>query len=685
MTDLTDPVQRNIHAIMVRDAIVPNDATDMTLTNATPKQIGRQLRAMLAGVDFVGGPAQAALDDPPGRRVGRVAFNPLIRAGWIDNRWTGPGPAPHRLPENKKEICKFILQQTNLGPAAGEKAAWDLKLSSVLGFDIEDHAHTTDLLRVSGAGCRLFVATSMLSAACSKYEKARARSEKNGRNKAAVDIAAHSVEAGLIGVALIAADMLLSGEHGLPRIGLIAMYLAKQTEVFRNIRSDGKTATAVRTAAMATRRVHLYLTFGIVRDIPLEHDREPGRLLDRLKVANAALEAVVEAMLDEVDAVDGHELYVLLMARRLDVALARHPWLAAPHPVFRVSYAYIGVHAIFAEFERLGVIAGTMARREQQVGKAILDSFTIRPVLKTPQATQAAIAVKTVAGGYLDLGAYHSSVTTTFIRSKAHWMSATVPSYTHHAYAIGSRFCDLAASVSDPSTHEFIRGSELDKPTQQGIRRRKLVLFYGLDIEQVVILAVRQILDRVTGHGTGTFNHNIAFGQIVHRILLHTAPRIAGRIEKTSRLGSDEACGKGLANRATRLSRQFDDRDYDCPCGALFDYGLWFDRDRDIPFWDRLQKAAKLYNAFGSSFIPAPSPAELEALPGRKGRRATPSEAPPSPWRIIMTAAKTAFDTYQPLYLKGRPTHLTARIMARMNQGYSAFASDPQFRILFKT
>ncbi|GAA4762700.1 hypothetical protein GCM10023219_03800 [Stakelama sediminis] len=49
-----------------------------------------------------------------------------------------------------------------------------------------------------------------------------------------------------------------------------------------------------------------------------------------------------------------------------------------------------------------------------------------------------------------------------------------------------------------------------------------------------------------------------------------------------------------------------------------------------------------------------------------------------------MAEAKTAFDAYRPLYLKSRPSILTARIMARMNEGYSAFASDPQFRKLFK-
>lgn len=57
---------------------------------------------------------------------------------------------------------------------------------------------------------------------------------------------------------------------------------------------------------------------------------------------------------------------------------------------------------------------------------------------------------------------------------------------------------------------------------------------------------------------------------------------------------------------------------------------------------------------------------------------------PPSRWQTIMLEAKEAFDAYQPLYLKSRPSRLTARIMARMNEGYSALASDPQFRTLFK-
>jgi hypothetical protein len=684
MIDLVDPVQRNIHAIVVRDAIVRDDAADIVLVNASPKQIGRQLRAMLHGVDFVGEPMQAALDDPPGRRVGRVAFNASFGALWVRGRWTGSGPAPHRLPESQDEITAFILQQTNLGRAANEVAS-DLQVSSLFDFETEDHARNSDLLRMNGAGAQLFIAASMLSAACSRYEKAMKIATETGRKRAAVDVAAHSVEAALICTARIAAEALLNRRGALPRVGRVAMHLANQVELFRRTRAREDVRKAVRGAATAAAGVHRYLTRGIVHDIPLETDRDPMRLRDRLKVANIALETAVAAMLDEVEAVDAYQLYVLLMARRLDVALARHPWLAAPHPIFRLNYAYIGGHAMFAEFERLGLLIITMARRQRQNDGTTLDSVTLKPALAKPQVTQAAIGLQTAAGRYLDLGVYHRAVMTSFIRREAHWRSATVPFYTHHAYAIGSRVCDLAAAAGDPSTHDFIRQSEYDKPTQRGTKKQGLVFFFGLDIEETVILALRQILDRVPDPGVGTFTRNIAFGLTVRRILLHTAPSIAARLNMTSRLENEEACGKGLANRATRLARQFDDRDYHRPCGVTFDFALWFDRDRDIPFWDRLQKAAKLYTKFGSSFIAGPPPAELEALPGRKGRRATRAGDPPSRWRQIMVEAKQAFDAYQLLYLKGRPTRLTARIMARMNQGYSAFASDPQFRTLFRS
>lgn len=683
MIDLVDPVQRHIHAIMVRDAIVLDDASDLTAAVVSPKQLERLLRARLAGVDFVGETAHAALDDPPGRRVGRMAFNPVVRALRVDGRWTGPGPAPHRLPENQDEIEAFILQQTNLRPAVGESAS-DLEIRTPLGFDVSDHARITDLLRQNGAGSRLFIAASMLSAACAKYERALRRAVATGRNKAAVDVAALSVEAALLGTASIATDILLVRDGALPRVGVIARHLVSCAEAFRRARSRDKTSSAVRAAAAAANGVHLYLTRGTVHYIPPQHDREPGRLLGRLAVVTTATETAVRTMIEEVDAVDGHRLYVLLMARRLDVALLQYPWLAAPHPIFRLSYGYIGAFALFAELERLGVIIRAMAERERQADGTTLDSVSIKPALAKPAATQAVIGLQTAAGRYLDLGVYHRAVTTSFIRRKARWLSATVPKYTHHAYATGSRFCDLAAAASDASTHAFIRRSELDKPTHQGTRRSDLVLFYGLDIEQTVILALRQVLDRVFHHGTGTFNQNIAFGLTVRRILLHTAPAFAARLDRTSCLGSDEACGKGLANRATKFARRFDDRDHTAAGGIFFDYSAWFDRDRDIAFWDRLQKAARLYTAFGSAFIPAPSPAELEALPGRRGRRATRPGEPPSPWRMIMIEARKAFDAYLPLYLKSRPTRLTARIMARMNQGYCAFSSDPAFRTLFK-
>lgn len=679
----SDPVQRNIHAIMLRDAIVPDDAADMTLTGASPKQIDRQLRAMLPGVDFRGEPILATLDDPPGRRVGRVAFNPQVRVGWIDDRWTGPGPAPHRLPDSEGAICRFVLQQTHLG-GGNDDGKSDPQIGRLLGFSIEDHARNSDLLRVNGPASRLFIAASMLSAACSKYEKARSRTKATGRNAVDVDVAALSVEAALIGTARIATDILLAGDEVLPRIRRIAMHLTAQAEAFRRTRSFGNIARALRIAAAAADAVHLYLTRGTLHDLPTDHDRDPARLRDRLKVANAAMEAAIQVMRGDVDAVDGHQLYLLLMARRLDVALARHPWLAAAHPIFRLNYAYIGGHALFAELERLGMIIMAMETRQRFEDGTGLDTVTMKLVLDTAQATHDALHRQSAPGRYLGLGAYHRAVTTSFIRHKAQWLSATVPSYTHHAYAMGSRFCDLAAAALDGSTHDFMRRSELDKPTQQGTRRQGLVLFYGLDVEETVILALRQILGRLMHRGAGTEDWRVAFGRTVHRILSHTAPSIAAKLEMTSCLKADAATCKGLTNRATELAGRFDDRDYDRPSGIGFDYALWFDRDRDVAFWDRLQKSAKLYAGFGSAFIPAPTPAEREALPGRRGRRATPAGAPPSRWRLVMIEAKKAFDAYQPLYLKSRPSRLTARIMARMNEGYSAFASDPQFRTLFK-
>ncbi|HEX8486544.1 hypothetical protein [Sphingomonas sp.] len=684
MIDLADPVQRNIHAIMVRDAIVPDDASDMTLTDASPKQIDRQLRAMLPGVDFAGEPSCAALDDPPGRRLGRGAFNPLIRAGWIDGRWSHHGPEPHRLPESEEAICRFTLQQTHLDGGGGEGMR-DPQIERLLGFGINDHARNSDALRANGPASRLFIAASILSAACAKYERARSRTEATGRNIESVEITALSVEAALIGTARVATEILFADGDAPPRIRRVAMHLTARAEAFRRTRALGDLKRAVRLAATAGDAVHLYLTRGTVHDIPLDHDRDSGRLRERLKVTRAALETVVQTMLDDLEAVDGFQVYLLLMARRLDVALARHPWLAAPHPIFRLNYAYIGGHALFAELERLGLIVSAMAARQNLDDGTVLDPITMKPFLRTARATHDELVRQAPPGRYLDLGAYHRAVTTNFIRRKAHWLSATVPSYTHHAYATGSRFCDLASAALDVSTHDFIRRSELDKPTQRGRRRERLVLFYGLDIEETVILALRQILSRLMQPSAGSDDWRVAFGRTVHRILSHTAPSIAAKLETTSCLKTEAATCKGLSNRATELARRFDDRDYDRPSGVGFDYALWFDRDRDASFWDRLQKNAKLYAGFGSAFIPAPTSAERESLPGRQGRRATPVESPPSRWRIVMIEAKKAFDAYQPLYLKSRPSKLTARIMARMNQGYSAFASDPQFRTLFNS
>lgn len=691
MTRLGDPVQRHIVAIMVRDTIVPDDASDMTPGGAfSVKKRERFLRAMLATTDFSGTPEMTMLDDPVGRRTGRVAFNPAIRSLWEDGAWTGHGPAPHRLPEDAGSIRRFIRQQTHLHPGNPDSDAADGEIERLLGFKIADHARIADLLREGGPSAQLFVAASMLSAACLRFYKAQARGRASGRHKPAVDAAARVVQAALIGTARLAAAF-QADDSALPHAGRLALYLASQVERYRGIAQRQGDARAVSVARAAADAVHLALARGIVHEIPAETDRDPARLQARLAVGNVALETAVQAMLDEIAAVDPREVYLLLMALRLDAARARHPWLAAPHPLFRLSYAYIGGNALFAELERLGAILSAMARRRRDTDDTLLDNRTIRPILAQPLTTHEAIDAQTAAGRYLDLGAYHRAVMTSFIRKKAHWLNTTVEHYTHHAYAKGSRFCDLAKAASDTATHSFIRRSELDKPTQAGTRRQNLVLFYGLDIQEVAILGLRQILMRLSSRGAERDEWRIAFGRTVHRILGHTAPDEADALAGTSFLhvaditptGERPTC-KGIANRATALARRFDDRDYDAPCGAGFDYALWFDRDRDVDFWDRLQKGAKLYTKFGSAFIPALSPSDREPLPGRRGRAATPANAPPSRWRAVMIEARKAFDAYLPLYLRSRPSRLTARIMARMSQGYSALASDPQFRILFR-
>ncbi|MDE1914892.1 MAG: hypothetical protein KGJ57_00095 [Sphingomonadales bacterium] len=680
MIELTDAVQRHIHAIAVRDKVVPDDASDMTLVaDASPKQIERQLQAMLPGVDFAGCAARGVLDDPVGRRVGRVAFNASIRALWAGDIWTGTGPAPHRLPENAAGIRRFIRQQTLLCGTDPDDTAFDQQIERLLGFGIADHASISDLLRENSPLARLFVSTSMLVAACVRYEKKRAKTEATGRDKTATACAAASVEAALTGTARIAADIVLSHEGIRSGTRSIAMLLASKVEAFRRTRSDKSVTSAVRLAMSAANAVHLFLTRGTRQDVPLEYDRNPERLPGRLVTRSAAAEETVKAMLDDVAAVDCHGLYLLLMARRLDVALARHPWLAAPHPIFRLSYGYIGGFALFAEFERLGVIIRTMMDRQSQQDGTMLDSTTMRPVFASPPETSDAIQLQTAAGRYLDLGVYHRAVTTGFIKRKAYWMGKTVPDYTHHAYANGSRFCNLGDAALDASTHDFMRRTEWQKPTQCGTKRHDLVLFYGLNIENTIILALRQISDRL---GHREFNNDwwLVYGHTVLRILSRVAPSAAAWLEMAWSLKAYEANCKGLRNRATELARRFNDHDYDRPVGAFFDYALWFDRDRDIPFWDRLQKGVQLYKAFGSSFIPP----EREPLPGRQGRRPTPAQAPPSRWQQIMMEAKAAFDAYLPLYLKSRPSRLTARIMARMSQGYSAFASDPQFSTVFR-
>ena len=683
MIDLGGSVQRHIAAIVFRDAVVPDDASDMTLrADAPSKQVQRQLRAMLPGVDLPLGSGNRLLDDPVGRRVGRVAFNPAIRTLWRDGVWTGGTPAPHRLPEDAGGIERFIREQTLLGIDRPDDASGDDLIERLLGFSIPDHARISDILRANGWQARLFIAASILAAACASYESKRRKSEKTGRNKSAVEIAVFGIEAAVIGAARIATDIYLSDERPVAA-RRIAMLLAEKAERFRRGRATKIVAHSIAMAADAADAIHIFLTRGTMRDIPHEHDRDPRRLPSRLATRNSATETAVQAIIEEVKVVDAHDLYRLLMARRLDVALARHRWLAAPHPIFRLSYAYIGGHAAFAEFERLGVIIRTMADRQRQADGTTLTSTTIRPVLADPKNTESAIHHRTAAGRYLDLGAYHQAVTTDFIRRKAHLMGTTVPSYTHHAYALGTRLCNLAASALDSATHDFIRRSELDKPTERGTRARHLVLFYGLDVENTIILAVRQITDRLSHREVNGPDWRVAFGLTIHRILSHVMPALAARLAVTSSLGAYEGTCKGLVNRASELARRFDDHDFDRPCGACLDYAGWFDRDRDVDFWDRLQKGAKLYAALGPAFVPLP--AERETLPGRQGRRPTPSDAPLSRWQQIMLEAKKAIDAYLPLYVKSRPTRLTARIMARMSQGHSALASDPEFSTIFRT
>ncbi|URW74836.1 hypothetical protein M9980_09680 [Sphingomonas donggukensis] len=677
MSELVDPVQRHIFAIAAHDTIVPDDASDLKLDAIVPaKQLARLRRAMLPGVDHAGAGIVTALDDPVGRRVGRVAFAPPLQALFVGGCWTGIGPAPHCLPDSAVAVTAFHYRQTRL---AEGRADDDARVKPLLGFSIAEHAGITDMLRTGGARARLFIAASMLSAAGVKYEKARQRTGKTGRQQGDVNAAAMAVEAALIGVARIATDILLNDLSAPRGIHRIAAHLVDQVEAARRRRSKGDVARAVRIAATAADAVHLWLTRQILRDVPANEDREGSRFTRRLAVTNSALAETVNVMIDEVGAVETHGLYVWLMARRLEVALGHHRWLAAPHPVFRLSYGYVGGHALFAEIERVGAIAATMARRESMKDGAKLDNVTLKPVLDAAAGVQGAIAGQDAPGRYLDLGAYHRAVTTGFIGRRSHWMATTVPAYTHHAYALGSRFCDLAAAAGHGPTHGFIRSTELDKPSE-GTRRQPLVLFYGLDIEEMVILGLRQILDRLIARSAGSDAWRTAFGRTVHHVLQGTAPSIAARLEMSSCLKTDLATCKGIANRATALAGRFDDRDHERPMGMVFDYALWFHRDHDVAFWDRLQRGAKLYRAFGSAFIPI----EREPVPGRQGRRATPADAPPSAWQRIMTKAKTAFDAYQPLYLKSRPSLLTARIMARMCEGYSAISSDPQFLTVFR-
>ena len=552
-------------------------------------------------------------------------------------------------------------------------------MKPLLGFSIDEHARNTDLLRAGSASARLFIAASMLSDAARKYELARLHTADTGRRQSDAVAAALNVEATLIATARIAADALLTEKRVLYGIQRMATYLADQVDVVRRNRAKGEVTRTMRISAAVADAVHLWLTRGILRDVASAYYRDPARLPDRLVVRDCAMAEAVDAKIEKVAAVDTQELYVWLMSRRLEVALDRHRWLAAPHPVFRLNYGYVGGHALFGETERLGAVAAAMDERERAGSGYIFDNVTLKPVLDTSAAMQAAFASQTRPGRYLDLGVYHRAVTTRFIDRRADWMATTVATYTHHAYALGSRFCDIAMAAGHEPTHRFIRNSELDKPSQ-GSRRQALVLFYGLDIENTVLLGLRHILHRVIGRGAGTDGGRQAFGRTVHHILLRTAPSIAARLEMWSFLKLDTATCKSIANRVSALEGRFDTRDHDRPAGIFFDYALWFNRNRDVAFWDRLQKGAKLYGAFGSTLVPI----EREPVPGRRGRKATAPDAPPSPWQQVMAKAKTAFDAYHPLYLKSRPSVLTARIMARICEGYSSLASDPQFLTIFK-
>ena len=163
----------------------------------------------------------------------------------------------------------------------------------------------TDLLRAGGTGAHLFIAALMLSAACATYEKARQRTAGTGRGKPNADHAAAAVEAALIGTARIATDVVLSdgaAPHGIRRI---AAHLADQVEAVRRNRPRGKAERSVRIAAAAADAVHLWLTRGTLHDLPLNHDRDPARLPHRLAVSNGEMAAMVDAMIDDVHAVDG--------------------------------------------------------------------------------------------------------------------------------------------------------------------------------------------------------------------------------------------------------------------------------------------------------------------------------------------------------------------------------------------
>lgn len=681
-----DPVQRHIAAVYRRDSIAPDDASDLALSvDAPPKIKKRLLQAMLPGVDYpADDDALAKTDDPVGRRVGRVAFNPCIAGNWKDGVWIGGGPQPHRLPNSKSDIARFHRQQTLLHDGDPNTGTSDALVEKVIGFPIDAHARTSAILSQGGKLASVLVAILMLAAACDRFERRNLQVNKTRRHIDDWEAAIVAVEVATNGAAQIAADVLLGGEckrKGIQTIALAMAYVAEKLRRNRPLRPKLRIGS-LRCAAQAAAMALACLATGKLDRNWQQPDVEVQRLPHRLETCASGVADRVANFVSKVRDIDTPMVYRLLMARRLDVALTANPWLAAPHPSFRVCYGFLGGHAIFAELERVGLIVKHMADRQRVADGSPLQARSIRSCLSDPQQTGLALQEQNAAGRYLDLGVYHAEVTNAFVRQRKRWMRDTVVEYTHHAYATGTRRCNLPAAAADDATHAMIRGAELRKPTMLAQAKQNLVLFYGLPIKDVVILALRQISDRVLSRKCNVEEWRKAFGHTTHLVLSHVDPEIARQLSASSCLMADQATCKGLANRATEFARRFDDRDYDRPVGAFFDYARWFDRDRDVAFWNRLQGGAKLYAAFGSSYIPS-RPTETEGLPPRQGRSTVTADAR-SRWAEVMLKAKRAFDAYEPLYAKTRPRFLNAQIMTRLSEGYSSLASDPQFWAIFK-